>query len=273
MPRSPAATPMTISLGPLALAADRLLAVALIWLFLAGGSLIAVRGDMRAATASWIAVIVGLLVARAAYVVRHADAYVPEPWSILAVWQGGFLPWAGIATAGVAIAVWLRRSRSTALLLGVLAGLAAVHAVAAPALEPAPRPLARGLMLTDMEGRAITLDTLRGKSMVINLWATWCPPCQRELPMLAEVAATSRVPILLVNQGQDSATVAAYLAERKVTGTHVFLDHSGRTGDAAGGLVLPTTLFVDAKGRIVRRHSGEISRAALADGLALIARR
>ena len=48
---------------------------------------------------------------------------------------------------------------------------------------------------------------------------------------------------------------------------------AAETGDAAGGLVLPTTLFVDAKGRIVRRHSGEISRAALADGLALIARR
>ena len=78
MPRCPAATPMTISLGPLALAADRLLAVALIWLFLAGGSLIAARGDMRAATASWIAVIVGLLVARTAYVVRHADAYAPD---------------------------------------------------------------------------------------------------------------------------------------------------------------------------------------------------
>ena len=120
MPRSPAATPMTISLGPLALAADRLLAVALIWLFLAGGSLIAARGDMRAATASWIAVIAGLLVARTAYVVRHADVYAPEPWSILAVWQGGFLPWAGIAAAGVAVAVWLRRSRAVSAITRVL---------------------------------------------------------------------------------------------------------------------------------------------------------
>ena len=52
----------------------------------------------------------GLLVARTAYVVRHADAYAPEPWSILAVWQGGFLPWAGIAAAGAAVAAALEVS-------------------------------------------------------------------------------------------------------------------------------------------------------------------
>ena len=89
--------------------------------------------------------------------------------------------------------------------------------------------------------------------------------------MLVREIMTS--PAFSVDEGEPLDTALRLMAERKVTGTHVFLDHSGRTGDAAGGLVLPTTLFVDAKGRIVRRHSGEISRAALADGLALIARR
>lgn len=130
----------------------------------------------------------------------------------------------------------------------------------------APRLLARGLMLTDMEGRAIALDTLRG--------ADGHQPAgdmvylqQRELPMLAEVAAISRVLILLVNQAGQRLSPPIWPSA--VAGTQVYLDHSGQTGDAAGGLVLPTTLFVDAVGRIVRRHSGEISRAALADGLAL----
>src|SRR5690606_11830425 len=138
-------------------------------------------------------------------------------------WQGGFSAWAGLLAAASVIAWRMRRRRATAQALGVLAVLGAFWFAGAAWLEPDPKPLPELPALTRLEGAALDLEELQGRPHVINLWATWCPPCRRELPMLAEIAADSSVPILLVNQGESPDVVRTYLDEQTIGSGDVVL--------------------------------------------------
>ncbi len=117
-------------------------------------------------------------------------------------------------------------------------------------------------------GDNVSLDDLQGKVVVLNFWGTWCPPCQRELPHIAELAQryreNSRCRVLAVscgNSGPDPSSslpelqieTAALLAERHIE-LPVYADPNLRTrravNDAAGFDGYPTTLVLDAGGVI-----------------------
>jgi thiol-disulfide isomerase/thioredoxin len=260
-----------LSLGPLAIAGDRLAALLAIWGFLAGTGMIARRWALpQPARTGWFATVIGLVMARVAFVVAHAPIYADDPLSALALWQGGFLTWPGIAGAALVLVVGLRPWR--ALLAGLaLLGLCAASALTVQAwLRPAPFALPRGIMVRSIAGDAVPLDSYRGRPLVLNLWASWCGPCRRELPMLIHAAAASDVPIRLVDAGESKATVGAFLRREGLGGDAVLLDETQALMRAASSDVLPTTLFIDASGRVRRVEQGEISRAALAEGIALI---
>ncbi|MFZ5707540.1 MAG: TlpA family protein disulfide reductase [Pseudomonadota bacterium] len=260
-----------LSLGPLAIAGERLVALLAIWGFLAGTSAIGRRWALpNPARIGWLAVAAGLIVARAAFVAAHARLYADDPLSALAIWQGGFLPWAGIAAAALVIVAALRPW--AALLIGIaLLGLCAASALAVQAwLRPAPFALPREIMLRSISGSTVRLDDYRGRPLVLNLWATWCGPCRRELPMLVRAAAGSDVPIRLVDAGESATTVQTFLRREGLGDEAVLLDEAQALLRASDSGVLPTTLFIDASGRVRRIEQGQISRAALADGIALI---
>ncbi len=260
-----------LSLGPLAIAGERLAALLAIWGFLAGMGMIARRWALpQPARIGWLATVTGLVTARAAFIAVHARLYAEDPLSAFAIWQGGFLTWPGIAGAALVLVMGLRPWR--ALLAGLaLLGLCAASALAVQAwLRPAPFALPRGIMLRSIAGDAVPLDTYRGRPLVLNLWASWCGPCRRELPMLLHAAAASDVPIRLVDAGERAATVGAFLRREGLGGDAVLLDETQALMRAASSEVLPTTLFIDASGRVRRVEQGEISRAALADGIVLI---
>lgn len=253
-----------LQIGPLMIAADRLLAVVLLWAFLSAAALIAARRGGPVVRVAWIAATLGVLTARAGYVAQNWAAYAVEPGSILAVWQGGFLLWPGVFAAAVTVVLLLRRHRPAAgALLATLAALTAAQIGGAAALTPPPRPLPAIPMLTDMNQQPAPLTGLAGRPYALNLWATWCGPCRREMPMLLDVAAHSEVPVLLVNQGEDLARVRAYLAREGLPGQAVRLDPQSGLSAAVGSSALPTTLFIDGAGQIRQTHTGEISRAAL----------
>ncbi|RIA47181.1 thiol-disulfide isomerase/thioredoxin [Hephaestia caeni] len=252
-----------IQIGPLMLASDRLLAVAALWLFLSAGAWIGTRTSSRAGRVAWIAVAIGILAARVAYVAENYTAFAAEPWTVIALWQGGFTIWPGVGAAAAAAALLLGRQRATGGLLVSLAALALAHMGLTHWLAPSIRPLPQGIVLADMNGKTLSLYSLRGQPFVLNLWATWCPPCRREMPMLIDVASGSKVPILLVNQRETPAVIAAYLKREKLATSALVLDPVGVLGEATGAQAFPTTLFVDAAGQIRSTHAGEISRAAL----------
>lgn len=252
-----------LQLGPLMLATDRAIAVALLWAFVAIGGAVAHRSDPRAARTAWLALLAGIVAARIAFIAANFSAFREDPWSTLFLWQGGFSRLVGVAAAALLIVVALGRSRAGLALLAALAGLASINGAATVLLAPEPRALPSGLALATLDGRSVDLAAARGQPMVINLWATWCPPCRREMPMLIDVAATSTIPVLLANQGETAAQIRTYLKREDLPADAIRLDPEGALASATGSSALPTTLFIDAVGRVRKTHSGEISRATL----------
>ena len=255
-----------LQVGPLALSTERLAAVISIWLFLAASAWIA-RRFSRASSAGWIAVGAGILAARLVYVAQNFEAFAVEPLSIAYLWQGGFAPAFGIATAGAVLALMLRppaRWMSLAALAMLAAGWFAFSAMLQPGTV---QTMPRLENVTDVRGAPFAEAGIKGP-LVVNLWATWCPPCRREMPRLQETAdANPDVPILLLNQGEEPSQVQRYLQEEEIDADRVLIDRHGRFAATIGATALPTTLFVSSDGRIVRTHSGEISRAALLSGI------
>ncbi len=118
------------------------------------------------------------------------------------------------------------------------------------------------LTLRDANGQKQRLRDLRGKPVVLNFWATWCGPCNGEMPMLVEMEkqyATRGVRFIGVSldDAKTKARIPAFLVEHKVG----FAVWYGATGDdleklKLGGAV-PATAFLDAEGRIVARILGQ----------------
>ncbi|MEF2267830.1 TlpA disulfide reductase family protein [Janthinobacterium sp. LS2A] len=222
--------------------------------------------------------IAGLLAARLAFVLRWHEQYLAAPWSIINIRDGGFLAPAGIAAA-LAIAAWRCRRPAMAsmrrpLAISVAAGALAWGMLSAGISLAYDKPAALpAVALHALDGAPTTLAALAGgKPLVVNLWASWCPPCRREMPVLA-AAQQARADIVFVyaNQREDAAAASNFLGRSGVTLRNVVLDSEAALGKAAGSSALPTTLFYDAQGRLVDTHLGELSDASLASKLQKIA--
>ncbi|NLB56888.1 MAG: TlpA family protein disulfide reductase [Gammaproteobacteria bacterium] len=217
------------------------------------------------------AALVGLLAARLGFVVGWWPEYVAAPMSIIAIGDGGFLWWVGLPAA-VAFAWWrsagarpLRRPVLAGIATGMLAWLAFTGSLALLQRSAPPLP---ELALATLDGSPATLHDHAGQPIVLNLWATWCPPCRREMPVLED--AQQRYPgvaFVLVNQGEGRAEIDAFLQEQSLALEHVLLDPNSQTMRDTGARALPTTLFFSADGRLVDTHMGELTRASLASTL------
>jgi thiol-disulfide isomerase/thioredoxin len=126
--------------------------------------------------------------------------------------------------------------------------------------EVQTRPLAPDFLLEDMDGKKQQLSALRGKVVLVNFWATWCPPCRREMPSLErlyQVLKGTDFEILAVNVGEDADTVDAFTStlDKVPTFTIVF-DKDSRVLKAWPVMGLPTTFILDKSGRIIYRAVG-----------------
>lgn len=257
------------TIGPLMFSPDRLAAILGIATFMGGAEILARTVDSRFAGWSWRAALTFLIAARIGHVLRHFDSFAAEPWRVLAVWQGGFMIPAGIAGVAAITLLHLRRHPRLLLWTPVPAAASAFMATLVIQLTAGvpPTPLPSG-SYTSLAGAEVTPSTLTGKPMVINLWASWCPPCRREMPMMADVAATNEeAAFLFVNQGENEGTVQAYLEREGLTLDPVLLDGLARFSRHYTTPGLPATLFIGADGRLRSVHMGEISREALLTGI------
>lgn len=254
------------------LAADRALAIVLIAAFFVVAPVVARKFDSKAERASWWALGAGIAIARAGYVASNWDAFAVEPASILAIWQGGFSVAAGVAGAVAAIVLTMRPGRAAIALVGAIALLSGVYLGGSILIRPDPKPLPATIALEQWSGQTVSLSEFRGQPFAINLWASWCLPCRREMPMLVDVASRSRVPILLVNSGEDRGAADSFLRANRLPSESVYLDQTAALATATGASGYPVTLFVNAAGRIETMHLGEISRPQIKAELRLLER-
>ncbi len=261
----------SISLGPFAIPAGPLLllAAALASVAVAKWAGRARRVDVEPLL--WISLAASLLAARAAFVAQHFAQYRLAPASMFDIRDGGFMTVAGILAAVVMVAwfAWRSRERRKPLLLAAAAGASAwaLGMAGMMLLSTGPSQLP-GLALTRLDGGPVSLASLAGKPMVVNLWATWCPPCRREMPILRDAQAQRKdVIFVFANQGEPAAAVHSYLDAQGLVLDNVLLDPDMRLGHEAGSRALPTTLFFDASGALVERHIGGLSAATLAQQL------
>ena len=127
--------------------------------------------------------------------------------------------------------------------------------------ESKPKP---ELALQDIQGKQVSLQQLQGKPAVINMWATWCAPCRREMPLLQQAQKNHpEVQFVLVNQGEKAPAVAAYLQKNQVDMAHVWLDETMQARSALPYQGLPSTYSLNKKCEIVAHSLGEIKHEQL----------
>ncbi len=113
----------------------------------------------------------------------------------------------------------------------------------------------------------ISLTSLEGRIVFLNFWATWCAPCERELPTFQQFTRDHAAPddpiILTVNYGQDAETIVPYLEGLGITDLNVLLDVTQEVSDSYGVFNLPTTFVIDQRGIVRSPVYGEMTRELL----------
>lgn len=264
---------LNVNLGPFAVQVSHLLLLAALLVATGVGHLVGRRQQVGIGNSlidMWWA---GLLAARLTFIVVWFDLYRSAPWSMLDIRDGGFTLWAGLlAASGVALwRGWRRPALRQPLLWGLTAGLLAWGALfgVTGALNKATKSGLPTVALTTLSGAPTDLAAMaKGQPMVVNLWATWCPPCRREMPVLAAAQQQEKqVTFVFANQGESDITAQRYLSTSQLNLVNVLLDPWKALGRAIGSTALPTTLFYDASGQLVDTHLGELSAASLASKL------
>lgn len=143
-----------------------------------------------------------------------------------------------------------------------------------PSLAPIEPVGALGGGLPDLtfaclgEGPDVTLSGLRGTPLIINVWASWCPPCIIEMPLLAEAARTYADDLIMLGiDMQDRSEAALDIAAALDLGFPSVVDQPGQVRAALTVPGPPVTFFVTAEGRIAGRHDGRIPDQATMDQL------
>ncbi|WP_162249899.1 TlpA disulfide reductase family protein [Massilia sp. Root351] len=257
----------SVNVGPLVLQASHVL-LAMAFGIAAGVGYLAGRKNKVNVTGILLDMVLAALVAgRIAFVIIRFNDFRGAPWWAVFDIRDGGGNWPAAIAGALAVGVW-RCWRKPQLQAPLGAGLIAA------------------VFAWDMSGSAIALRSAQGaaapaairhiaggKPMVVNFWASWCPPCRREMPVLAKTQQQRRdVAFVFVNEDADAAAGQRFLSERGFAVTNAVHDADAGIAHAVGASAFPTTLFYAADGKLAGLHVGELSQASLNAYLEKIAR-
>lgn len=219
---------------------------------------------------SWtgLLVVATFVAARLGFVLRHWETYQHNPLRILYIWQGGFeLSWAVVAAVLTIFFLKTWRHRiiaSGVLVMASVAIMLAFSLTAKPKAEDLPALELKVLNTNDV----VTLSTHADELLVINLWATWCGPCRREMPVFAQaITDYPEIKFYFINQGESEQLILQYLKDESLfISNEVLMDPGFEVSQYYQTLGTPVTLFF-YHNNLKALHVGEISPELLSDRL------
>lgn len=259
---------MSVTLGPFAIGMMPFIFIVAVLITMIAAWLVGKRYKLQISDSVFHVLAVGLIVARTSFIIRYFELYAEAPWQVINIRDGGFDLWAGVI-GGLLMAIWeISRNRKIwqPLTIACLSGVIAYSAMSGyHEYRYGGELFVPNIQLTTLDDRNIHLNReFLGKPMVVNLWATWCPPCVREMPLLEDAQAKwPDVAIVTVSQGDSKQQVLDFVAEQGLNLNDMLLDHNNRLSNEIGSFALPTTLFFNADGMLIDTHVGEFSAARL----------
>ena len=153
--------------------------------------------------------------------------------------------------------------KTLTLWIGIFFLLAAGAAVLRAQSENVPAP---DFVLKDLQGKDLKLADYKGKVLVLNFWATWCPPCRAEIPDFVEAYAANKnkgLEILGVSVDRMTADrLLPFVSKAKINYPVVLAD-AKIVQDYEPGDYIPATIIIDKKGIVRHRHVGQIDKETL----------
>jgi thiol-disulfide isomerase/thioredoxin len=261
---------LSFSLGPFSLALSHLLLLLAVVLATFVGWLSGRRQGINPERTLFNLFLLGLVFARLGFVGVYWAQYRGDWLRIVDIRDGGFLPWIGVVAVviGALVQGWRKPHLRHSLGAGVISGLLfwwLANLAIGVTQQDAHLP---DISLRNAAGEPVRISDFQGKKLVINLWATWCPPCRREMPVLqAAQESNPDVAFLFVNQAESPQEVATFLTRQGLQLNNLLFDDTGELARQVGSAALPTTLFYRPDGRLLASHLGELSAASLAHAL------
>jgi peroxiredoxin len=172
-----------------------------------------------------------------------------------------YVPWV-IAAAGLAVAFFVFEPYLTS---------PSTHAAGPQALAGEFAPV---IALRSDRGDAVSLAQYRGRIVLMNLWASWCPPCRAEMPDLQRLQTAyggRGIAIIGVNEGESSRRARAF-ADSLGIQFPIWLDANQQYGRTYAALGLPTTVVLDRRGIVVRGFDGPLTFAQMQSVVAPLVR-
>ena len=118
--------------------------------------------------------------------------------------------------------------------------------------EPAPK-----LVIHDLAGKVTSMDDLKGKVVLVNFWATWCPPCRAEVPELIALQKKLGDKLQIIGISEDDSIDDVHQYIQKMSINYPVVMSTSEIVQAYGGVAaLPTTFVLDPEGKVVQRHLG-----------------
>ncbi len=264
-----------IQLGPL------LLPFSLLLVFASWGSTLAMgkwlsKSSAEVDSALWLSLLAGVVLARLAFVFEYRSLYLAAPLTILDIRDGGWSAPFGLLGAWMYVlyrerkAPAIKRPSRWALGLGTAVFFIGTTVLSFQGANGQRLP---ELSFTSLDGKTVQLREFEGKPTVVNLWATWCPPCVREMPVLhAAQDKRTDVNFVFLNQGEEGAKVTRWLDGQRLSLRNVLIDPKRQASAAFQQQGYPTTLFFNAEGELVSSRTGELSAATLNEKLEALSR-
>lgn len=261
-----------ITLGPLSIEARLLFGLIAVMVAFVVAGYLDKKKNIRLETSLWIVFLVTLIAGRITFVAQFWSQYQSDWIAMVNVRDGGF-NW--IVSAVIAVLLFLvigmkKPARAKGLLLSVGAG-AVVFVVSLTVMswfKPMAEVQIPAIELRNLDQEPVVLTQFKGKPVVLNLWASWCPPCRREMPVMqAAQQQNEDIHFVFANQAETAQLVQSYLQAEGLELKNVLIDTDAQVARTIQSRGLPTTLFIDAQGKMQSYRMGELSAASLASHL------